>query len=115
MRFLLIVTQVEEAWEHAPPGKAQRVREQYDTIERELTTRGKLVEAVRLRPRREARTIRNMSEDERIMVHGPFVDAREAMGGYYLIECHSIDEAIDWAKRMPNVGHGSIEVRPIDD
>ena len=115
MRYLLILTQVEDAWEHAPPGQGDRVREQYDAIERELTARGKLIEAVRLRPRREARTLRNLSTDERILIHGPFADAREAMGGYYLIECHSMDEAIEWAKRMPNFGHGSVEVRPLDD
>ena len=115
MRYLLILTQVEDAWEHAPPGQGDRVRQQYEAIERELTARGKLIEAVRLRPRREARTLRNLSTDERILIHGPFADAREAMGGYYLIECHSMDEAIEWAKRMPNFGHGSVEVRPLDD
>ena len=114
MRFLLILTQVEDEWEHAPPGKGQRLRDELETIERELTSRGKLVEAVHLRPRREARTLRNLAVDERVMVHGPFVDAREAMSGYYLIDCHSMDEAIEWAKRVPNFGHGSIEVRPVD-
>jgi hypothetical protein len=115
MRYLLILTQVEDAWEHAPPGQGDRVREQYDAIERELTARGKLIEAVRLRPRREARTLRNLSTDERILIHGPFADAREAMGGYYLIECHSMDEAIEWAKRCPNPMEqgGELEIRPV--
>jgi hypothetical protein len=115
MRFLLILTLVEDEWEHAPPGKNDRARDQFEAFERELTMRGRLIEAVRLRPRREARTLRNISGDERILVHGPFADSREVMTGYYLIDCHSMDEAIEWAKRLPNVGHGSVEVRPVDE
>jgi hypothetical protein len=115
MRFLVILTQVEDEWEHAPPGKSARVREQYESVERDLIARGKLLESVRLRPRREARTLRNLTADERILVHGPFVDARESMSGYYMIDCHSMDEAIEWAKRLPNYGHGSVEVRPVSE
>jgi len=115
MRFLIIVTEVEDEWTHAPPGKSERVREQYESVEKDLMVRGKLVDSVRLSPRREARTLRNLSTDERILVHGPFADARESMSGYYIIDCHSMDEAIEWAKRFPNFGHGSVEVRPVVD
>ena len=43
---------------------------------------------------------------------GPFTDGREVMGGYYVIDCDTIEEALEWAKRIP-LAYGSIEVRPI--
>lgn len=61
MKFLLLLTQIEEAWEAAPPGAGERVYQQYLAIERELKAQGKLVDPVRLRPRREAKTLRNLS------------------------------------------------------
>ena len=56
MRFLLFLTQIEEAWEKAPPGEPERVYEQYMEVERELKEQGKLVESLRLRSRNEAKT-----------------------------------------------------------
>ncbi|MBA3788009.1 MAG: hypothetical protein H0X21_04865, partial [Actinobacteria bacterium] len=43
---------------------------------------------------------------------GPFVESKEALGGYFLLECTSIDDAVDWAARIPGADHGAIEVRP---
>jgi hypothetical protein len=46
-------------------------------------------------------------------VDGPFAETKEQIGGYYLIECQDLDEAIAWAARIPGASYGSIEVRPI--
>jgi hypothetical protein len=112
MRFLFILTQVEEAWTEAPPGAGERVYQQYMALEQELKSQGKFVDSVRLRPSGEAITLRNLADGEREILNGPFTETEEVMGGYYVLECASIDEALEWAKRMPNYGHGSIEVRP---
>ncbi|MGH9847049.1 MAG: YciI family protein [Blastocatellia bacterium] len=112
MKFLFILTQVEEAWDKAPPDEGERVYQQYMALERELKSLGKFVDSVRLRPSSEAKTIRNLANGERQLVNGPYTETPEVMGGYYILECASIDEALEWAERMPNYGHGSIEVRP---
>jgi hypothetical protein len=44
---------------------------------------------------------------------GPFAETKEVLGGYYAIDVPSIDEAIAWASKMPNVAYGSVEVRPV--
>jgi hypothetical protein len=44
---------------------------------------------------------------------GPFAETREALAGYYLISCESIDEALEWAARVPGARIGSVEVRPV--
>ncbi|MCI0698249.1 YciI family protein [candidate division KSB1 bacterium] len=112
MQFLFLLTQIEEAWTKAPPGEGERVYQQYMALEREMKEQGKLVASVRLRPRSEAKTLRNLANGKRQLVNGPFADTEEALGGYYILECASMDEALAWAERMPNYGHGSIEIRP---
>ena len=88
MKFLFMPTQIEEAWAKAPPGEAERVYQQYMTLERDL------------------------ADGKRELVGEPYTNTEEVMGGYYVLECASLHEALEWAKRMPNYGHGSIEVRP---
>ena len=44
---------------------------------------------------------------------GPFAEAKEVLGGFYLIECASRAEAVDWAARCPSATHGTVEVRPV--
>ena len=46
---------------------------------------------------------------------GPFAETREQLGGFYLIECNNLDEAIQWAAKIPNAKNGSVEVRPVVD
>jgi hypothetical protein len=112
MKFLFILTQIEETWAKAPLGEGERVYQQYMALERELKSQGKFVDSVRLRPRSEARTLRNLANGTRKLVNSPYTEAKEVMGGYYVLECASIDEALGWAELLPNYGHGSIEVRP---
>ena len=47
------------------------------------------------------------------MTDGPFVESKEVLGGYYVFECDSIEEACGWAAKIPAARHGAIEVRPV--
>ena len=44
---------------------------------------------------------------------GPFAETKEQLGGYYLIDCDNLDQALEWAAKIPGSKHGSIEVRPV--
>jgi hypothetical protein len=44
---------------------------------------------------------------------GPFAETKEQLAGFYILECANLDEAIDWAAKIPAAGHGAVEVRPI--
>lgn len=44
---------------------------------------------------------------------GPFAETKEALGGFYLLDCKDLDEAIHWAAQIPGAWHGRIEVRPL--
>jgi hypothetical protein len=66
-----------------------------------------------LRSRTEAKTLRNLLFGQRETVDGSCFDSKEAIGGFYVLDLDSMEEAINWANRMPNYGHGAIEIRPI--
>lgn len=59
-----------------------------------------------------ATTVRVRS-GEVLATDGPFAETKEVLGGFYLIEAADLDEAIEWASKIPSVGEGSVEVRPI--
>ncbi len=47
------------------------------------------------------------------IVDGPFAETKEQLGGYYLLDCKDLDEALKWAAKIPGAEHGRIEVRPV--
>ena len=55
------------------------------------------------------------SRTRTVVTDGPYAEAKEALGGYYLFECESFDEALDWSARIPGAQHGAIEVRPVHE
>lgn len=47
------------------------------------------------------------------LTDGPFAETKEQLGGYYMLECKDLDEALQWAAKIPTARYGSIEVRPV--
>jgi len=77
-----------------------------------LRQAGVLVSGEPLESTQTATTVRQR-DGKRLITDGPFAETREALGGFYLLECESLDEALDHAGRCPSARFGSIEVRPI--
>jgi hypothetical protein len=75
---------------------------------------GVLVNTGRLGPPGDARTVRPKSEGDALVTDGPFAESKEQIAGYMVLECKDLDEATDWARRLPIAG-GAVEVRPITD
>ena len=73
---------------------------------------GLLIAAEALQPVQTATTVR-VRNGKVSVTDGPFAETKETLGGFYLIEADSLDEAIDWAARIPAAGSGTIEVRPV--
>ena len=78
----------------------------------ELRAAGKMVVGERLRPDGDASRVR-VKAGQRQVMDGPFAETKEALGGFYLIECDTKQEAVEWAKKIPLREGGFIEVRPI--
>src|SRR5579859_471335 len=78
----------------------------------EVDARGIRRGGARLRPSSDASTVR-VRDGEVLVSDGPFAETKEQMGGFDIIECASIDEAVDIAGRYPAAAGGAIEVRPL--
>lgn len=77
-----------------------------------LQESGALVAGDALEPVVTATTVR-VRNGETLISDGPFAETKEALGGYYLLDVPDLDAALQWAAKIPNVGYGSVEVRPV--
>ena len=112
MKFLVMMTDIEGEWDRLSASEQDRVIAAHAEIEKELRAQGKFVSSSRLRPSVEAKTVRLRADGTTVVTDGPFTETKEALGGYYLIECPSMDEALRWARRLRFIV-GANEVRPI--
>jgi hypothetical protein len=74
---------------------------------------GVLQDGKALCPDSTATTITVAEDGDVLVTDGPFAEAKEILGGFYLIEAASLDEAIHWAARIPTASHGKVELRPV--
>jgi hypothetical protein len=117
MKFMLMLTQDSGAWESEPQSEKDRTYNGHMAVVRQLEAQGKLVDSQRLRPSSEAKTVR-LKKGKPVAIDGPFSETKEVLGGFYLIECASMNEAVEWAMKMPHFGdlrYSGIEIRPIWD
>ncbi len=77
-----------------------------------LVEAGAMVAGEALQDADTASTVR-VRDGKRIVRDGPFIESKEVIGGYYVIDVADLDEALDWAARVPNSHFGTIEVRPV--
>lgn len=109
MRYMLLIY-APEAADPEPPDPA--VMKRWYDYSAELDESGAMLAGDALQPTATATTVRNR-DGERHVTDGPFAETKEVLGGYYLIDVDSLDEALDWAARCPGADHGSVEVRPV--
>lgn len=73
---------------------------------------GTFVAGAGLLPTSTATTVR-ARDGEILTTDGPFAETKEQLGGFYILNCKDLDEALEWAAKIPSVGSGSVEVRPV--
>ena len=84
----------------------------YGALTEEVRAKDNMVAGDPLQPVSTATTVR-VRDGAMHTTDGPFAETKETLGGYYILECENLDEAIDYAAKIPGAKHGSIEVRPI--
>ena len=114
MKFLALIYTDESAWDSLTDADRSSMIEQYIAFSREAEAAGVVLGGAELGPTRSATTVR-VRDGQTAVTDGPYAEAKEALGGYYLFECGSFDEALDWAARIPGAQHGAIEVRPVHE
>jgi hypothetical protein len=114
MKYLLTIYGDESGWADATPEDIGQMMAAYEAFGREATEAGVMLGGEGLSPSATATTVR-VRAGETVTSDGPFADTREQLGGYYLLDCRDLDEAIGWAAKIPGAQHGAIEVRPVMD
>ncbi len=112
MRYALLICGDENAMLAASPEETAAMMAGYEAFGEEMVNRGVLRGGERLRPTTDAATVRVVDGDA-VVSDGPFTETKEQLGGFYLVECEDLDQAIEVASKIPAARHGSIEVRPI--
>jgi hypothetical protein len=114
MRYALLICTDESAQAAAGPDEIAAMRAAYDAFGAEMGARGVLQGGERLHPTTDATTVR-VTGGEVVVSDGPFAETKEQMGGFYIVDCKDLDEAIEIASKIPAATHGLVEVRPIWD
>jgi hypothetical protein len=107
MRYLLLIYENEAT---APADEAELTK-WFDYTAR-LKASGCHLGGEALQPTSTATTVRKKG-GKVITSDGPFAETKEQLGGFYMVECKDLDEALKWAGEIPSAGRGPVEVRPI--
>lgn len=114
MRYLALIYSDESVWETLDDGKRAEWMGRYSEFAGAARTAGVMTGGDELASTRDATTVR-VRDGQTLVVDGPYAEVREALGGYFLLECGSLDEACDWAARIPGAEYGAVEVRAVHD
>jgi hypothetical protein len=94
------------------PEEGAKIFAAYDAFTKEGRAKGVVQGGEPLQPPSDATTVR-VRDGKRLVTDGPFAETKEWLSGFYIFECATLDEALDWAAKIPGATHGSIEVRPL--
>jgi hypothetical protein len=113
MQYMLLIY-TDDAGEELDEAGLRALYREYFELSDDLRSQQKLVSSEELAPVTTATTVQ-VRDGDTLVTDGPFAETKETLGGYYLIEADSLDEAIEWAARIPSARKGSIEIRPVHD
>ena len=114
MRYMLMICADETTIGALSPEEGAAMLAEYATFGEEMGRRGVLQGGERLRNTTDATTVQ-VRDGEMLVADGPFAETKEQVGGYYVVDCKDLDEAIEVASKIPGARVGTIEVRPIWD
>src|ERR671937_3117515 len=112
MKYAFTIYGDESARESASPEQLQAVNQAYGEVTQEMQEKGVLAAGEGLYPTQTATTVR-VRGDDRTVTDGPFAETKEQLGGFYVLDVKDLDEAIEWAAKIPGAQRGSIEIRPV--
>jgi hypothetical protein len=112
MEFLALLHADEESWERLSADEQTSAREQYGEFATAARAAGVLVAGDELGATSSATTVR-IRDGHQLVTDGPYAEAKEALGGFFILDCPSVEEALDWAARIPTAAHGAVEVRAV--
>ena len=110
MKYMLLIYHDEQLFMNMTEADRQALYSDYRQLREKLISNGKFVTGSQLQPASTASSIR-VRNGKSLATDGPFAETKEQLGGYFLIEAESLDEAKDIAAQIPSAKCGTIEVR----
>jgi hypothetical protein len=114
MKYLFALIGDESRWADRTPEQQAEGMKAWDAFTQAAIDAGVHLGGEGLQPSSTATTVRIQEAGDPIVSDGPFAETKEQLGGYYLLDCKDLDDALAWAKRIPMPG-GTVEVRPVMD
>src|SRR5688500_7017544 len=99
-------------WDSFTEEEKEAVYARYRAFGDEARAKGAVLGGAELASTRDATTVR-VRDEETLVTDGPYAEVKEALGGFYVFEVDTLDEAVDLAAKIPGAEHGAVEVRPI--
>lgn len=112
MQYVALIYADQSVWDTFGEEERNAAYELYAAFANEARAAGVMQGGEELAGTQSATTVR-IRDGQQLVTDGPYAEVKEALGGYFLLECASIDEAVDWAARIPAAEHGAVEVRPL--
>ena len=112
MQYMLLIHDDPTAWAGMSEEQVNGVMGEYFAYSKAIRDEGIFVSGDPLQGRETAHTVR-VRDGQRIVADGPFAETKELIGGYYVVDCDTPEQAIDAAARIPSARFGAIEVRPV--
>ncbi len=112
MKYILLIYGDERAWGAMSQDQMAVIYEQHRKFGEAMTNAGVIRGGSELKPVSSATSIR-FANGRTTTVDGPFAETKEQLAGFYLIEVDHLDQAIGWAEKMPGMGFGTVEIRPL--
>jgi hypothetical protein len=114
MKYVLLIHDDEKLWNDMPAAERDATMAEYFAFTRAIRESGHYVAGEALQPVATATSVR-LRGGQLQTTDGPFAETREQLGGFYMVNAASLDEAVAIAARIPSARLGTIEVRPVVD
>ena len=114
MKYLCLIYENEKAWETMPRSESEAIMNEYFSFTEGIRRSGQYVAGEALQPTQTATTVK-VRNGKVSTTDGPFVETKEQLGGFYMIEAKDLNEAIQVAAKIPSARSGGIEIRPVVD
>ena len=112
MQVMALIYGDASRWDAFSADEREAAYAQYRAFSDEAGKAGVMVGGAELASTRDGTTVR-VRDGESLVTDGPYAEVKEALGGYFVFECKSMEEAVEYAAKIPGAQHGAIEVRPI--
>ena len=112
MRYMMLIYDLEANSAKMTPKEQKANFDAWMAYDAELIKKGVKLAGDALQPTATARTVR-IRNGKTLATDGPFAETKEQFGGFYILDCKDLDEAVKWASKAPNAPSGSVEVRPV--